>query len=78
MQKRNEIQLEQHKAGDYIPFMVKTTAGALYRLGLVVYAKPHAPGTLKLVDLPVASMDETEIVNLATMRAAEWGGAAAQ
>lgn len=75
MKNRNEIQLEQHKAGDYIPYMVTTAAGPLYKLGIVTYAKPHAPGALKLVNLPVASMDPTEIVNLAAMRAAEWGGA---
>lgn len=75
MKTRNEINLKQHKVGEYIPYMVTTAAGPLYKLGIVTYAKPHAPGALKLVDLPVASMDQTEIVNLATMRAAEWDGA---
>ena len=75
MKTRNEINLKQHKVGEYIPYMVTTAAGPLYKLGLVVMAKPHAPGALKLVDLPVASTDPTEIVNLAEMRAVEWSGA---
>jgi len=75
MQNRNEIKIEQHKVGDYVPYMVQTQAGPLYKLGIVCYARPNKPGALKLVDLPVASMDQTEIVNLAAMRPLEWGGA---
>ncbi len=36
MKTRNEINLKQHKVGEYIPYMVTTAAGPLYKLGLVV------------------------------------------
>lgn len=75
MQNRNDINLKQHKLGEYIPYQVQTAAGPLYKLGMVVMAKPNKPGALKLVDLPVASMNQAEIQELAAMRALEWGGA---
>jgi len=75
MQNRNDIKIEQYKVGEYVPYQVQTTAGPLYKLGLVVMAKPNKPGALKLVDLPVASMNQAEIQELAAMRALEWGRA---
>lgn len=78
MENRNEIKLEQHSIGEYIPYQVPTAAGPLYKLGLVVAAKPSKPDVLKLIDLPVASMDQEEIKALAAMRALEWGGAVSQ
>lgn len=75
MKTLNDIDLKQHKIGEYVPYQVQTAAGPLFKLGIVITPKPSKPDQLKLVDLPIATMDQAEIEALAAMRSLEWGGA---